>query len=289
MDECWKPCSINTSYYVSNYGRFKNLSGNINIRKPHSTGYIRVYISGIGHKPLHVLVATEFIPNSSSDKTMVNHIDGVKTNNNILNLEWVTPKENCLKRVNKTHRIEKNNYRFSNVNAEEWKELNYNGFSVKASTLGRIELPSGYKTRGSLSSDGYLNINLRNSTAAIQKMFRVHRIICTAFHGEPITEDLVVNHKDYNKTNNNPENLEWVTNKENNNHGKLNKQKCIGHNRKKVHQYSIDKKELIATYDNITIASQLTGANRSAIVQMCNKWRGKIFNSVGGYYWEYSE
>lgn len=289
MEELWKTCSNNTLYHVSNYGRFKNLSGKVNERKPHSTGYIRVYIAGVGHKPLHVLVAKEFITNTSPDKTMVNHIDGVKINNHVSNLEWVTPQENCERKVNKVSNIQPNIYKFNNIHNEEWKSLNYNGVNIRASTLGRIELPSGYKTKGSLSSDGYLNVNIRDRMTTIQKMYRVHRIICTAFYGAPISEDLVVNHKDYDKTNNKPENLEWLTNKENNNHGKLNKQKVIGHNRKKVCQYTIDRKVLIATYDNITLASHLSGANRTAIVQMCNKWRGKTVNSVGGYYWKYLE
>lgn len=44
---------------------------------------------------------------------------------------------------------------------------------------------------------------------------RVHRIVATAFHGEPSDKELVVDHIDTNRANNRPENLRWVTKLEN--------------------------------------------------------------------------
>ncbi len=44
---------------------------------------------------------------------------------------------------------------------------------------------------------------------------RVHRIVATAFYGEPPTKEHVVDHIDTNKHNNRPENLRWVTRLEN--------------------------------------------------------------------------
>ena len=40
---------------------------------------------------------------------------------------------------------------------------------------------------------------------------RIHRIVSTAFHGEPPTKEHVVDHIDTNKQNNRPDNLRWVT------------------------------------------------------------------------------
>jgi hypothetical protein len=59
-------------------------------------GYLRVYLSllGVGRKfQIHRLVAGAFIGDGTGWE--VNHKDGVKTNNSIGNLEYVTHAENC--------------------------------------------------------------------------------------------------------------------------------------------------------------------------------------------------
>lgn len=44
---------------------------------------------------------------------------------------------------------------------------------------------------------------------------RVHRIVCWAYHGEPVGDRNVADHIDTNRCNNRPENLRWVTKLEN--------------------------------------------------------------------------
>lgn len=49
---------------------------------------------------IHTAVAKTFLGIPDNDNMQVNHIDGDKTNNNITNLEWVTPKENMKHAIN---------------------------------------------------------------------------------------------------------------------------------------------------------------------------------------------
>lgn len=44
---------------------------------------------------------------------------------------------------------------------------------------------------------------------------RVHQVVCTAFHGPEPEPHMVVDHKDTNRCNNRPENLQWLTRLEN--------------------------------------------------------------------------
>lgn len=97
--EVWKPIAdYQGRYYVSNYGRVKSLyKGNIRILKPRLFGtYLFVSFCVRGKKDypfIHRLVAENFLA-STCNKTHVNHVDGVKFNNFVSNLEWVTASEN---------------------------------------------------------------------------------------------------------------------------------------------------------------------------------------------------
>lgn len=60
-------------------------------------GYLTVKLCNNGkcqHKSIHRLVAEAYLPNLELKKE-VNHINGIKTNNNLYNLEWATRKENA--------------------------------------------------------------------------------------------------------------------------------------------------------------------------------------------------
>lgn len=63
---------------------------------PDTAGYPRVSLCYMGNEAnptLHKLVALAFIPNPDG-KPQINHINGIKTDCSIKNLEWVTAREN---------------------------------------------------------------------------------------------------------------------------------------------------------------------------------------------------
>lgn len=87
---------IETNYSVSDAGEIRNDSTNYLLKPAIQQGYAHVtlYINKKGKRvKIHRLVATAFIPNPEN-KPYVNHIDGMRSNNTIDNLEWVTASEN---------------------------------------------------------------------------------------------------------------------------------------------------------------------------------------------------
>lgn len=97
MNEIWKEC-INGRYLVSNLGNVKMNIPNKKHRKPYkaTTGYNVISIVESGKTKIysiHRLVANAFIENPLNKK-FVNHINGIKTDNKIENLEWCTRLEN---------------------------------------------------------------------------------------------------------------------------------------------------------------------------------------------------
>jgi len=96
MQEVWKDIvGYEESYQVSNLGNVRSIN---KILKPNLTkkGYYHVtlYSQGIPKTfKLHRIVAKHFIENPHN-KLEVNHIDGNKINNTVINLEWNTRKEN---------------------------------------------------------------------------------------------------------------------------------------------------------------------------------------------------
>lgn len=98
----WKTCEgkgyVFHKYKVNQYGEVKNVdTGKCLSLKPNDTGYVAVSLYITKHKSVrmsvHRLVGIAFIPNPEN-KPYINHIDHVRHNNRIDNLEWCTHNEN---------------------------------------------------------------------------------------------------------------------------------------------------------------------------------------------------
>lgn len=85
----------NPGYYINRKGEVFNSFGLKLKPGKHRQGYTNFKLNGKA-KYLHRLLAKAFIPNPDKDKVYINHIDGDVTNNELTNLEWVTPSENAV-------------------------------------------------------------------------------------------------------------------------------------------------------------------------------------------------
>lgn len=78
------------------YGLMKKKGRILNINKVNSHGYLKATLtknSKTKTYSVHRLVAEAFIPNPSN-YPQVNHINGIKSDNRIENLEWITNRDN---------------------------------------------------------------------------------------------------------------------------------------------------------------------------------------------------
>lgn len=87
---------------------------------------------------------------------------------------------------------------------EIWKPVPF-ALNYQASSLGNILSPRGKLLHPSLNHRDYLVCDLN------KRQYRVNRIICTTFHGDPPTREHHAAHKDSDQLNNREDNLYWAT------------------------------------------------------------------------------
>jgi hypothetical protein len=175
------------------------------------------------------------------------------------------------------------NYKWEYFNSEEiiineiWKEIPYqiiSKYGYQVSNQGRFKNNNIIKEKFS-TTHGYIRLSINH------KSYLLHRLILLTFLENPENKEQV-NHKDGNKTNNNLENLEWVTCRENNIHKiKTGLSNCT----KKIIQYD-NKMKYMNTYNSIVECALDNNISASCISNNCT---GKTLNTKIGYYFRYAD
>lgn len=122
MDTHTYIAGTNNKYAITADGKvisYKRAAAKLMRPTIHHKGYYKIRIDGKQYF-LHRLVAKTFIPNPDN-KPQVNHINGIKTDNRVENLEWVTASENTLHGWN-NKLMDSTKYNYSN-NASRMKIL----------------------------------------------------------------------------------------------------------------------------------------------------------------------
>lgn len=144
---------------------------------------------------------------------------------------------------------------------------------------GRLRRCDGKIMKQHVNAQGYMSVRLTNEDKE-SKLELVHRLVLSSFE-ENIDDELVVNHIDGNKINNNLDNLEWTTYSENNQHAY---DMDLKKNKRKVVMYDL-KGNILKTFDSIHSAERETGISYKNIQSVCKNRR----IVAGGYKWSYIE
>ena len=164
IDEVWRDIpGYENLYQVSDIGNIRSLgNGSSPNSKPRllnlkheSNGYIRICLQKNGKRKylcVHRLVGFAFI-NNPEDKPCINHIDYVRSNNIVSNLEWCTYSENA---YHSSENLSRKGTQNGCCKLKEHQVIEIRD-KYKNSSLNQVELSGQYNVSASLISQIVLN------------------------------------------------------------------------------------------------------------------------------------
>lgn len=166
------------------------------------------------------------------------------------------------------------------VEKETWITIEHHD-NYEVSDLGNVR---NKKSKSLLKpfvlNNKYLKVTLSKNGKA--KQFFIHRLVAEAFIPNPNNLPQVNHIKEFEKTNNCVENLEWCNHSYNQNYGTRNA-RVSEKLRKKIIQYDLND-NYIKAFNSLAEASKQTGIFEGNISYVANDKR----KSAGGYKWRYA-
>ena len=144
-----------------------------------------------------------------------------------------------------------------------------------ASADGKIKSPKAYITSGGSTASGYLIVTIG------KHVYRVHRLIATAFLSPPSDKHNIVNHINGIRHDNRIENLEYVTPSGNTQHAI---DTGLMKARKAVKKYTLAR-EFLGEFPSVLDAGNSIGERKSPLISMCCKGKRR---SAYGFLWRFS-
>ena len=161
-----------------------------------------------------------------------------------------------------------------------WKKFIYEGQETdySVSTEGEVRKDTTNYILSQSSQQDYKFVGLIINGK--QKRMRVHRMVALTFIDNPDNKPYV-NHINGNRSDNNVENLEWVTPSENTQHA-VNTGLFKSGRTRAVIQYNLNGEQM-ATFESAAEAARQTGGSQSKITMCCRRQR----DSANDYQWRY--
>lgn len=171
IEEIWLAIKDYEGFYeISNLGRVRNYkTGRLLRLNKQKCGYIRVGLRKKGSKQIkylvHRLVAQAFISNPYN-KEEVNHLSGIRDQNNVGNLEWVTREEN-------QQHSWKNLGRVSNAKGKTGQNNTLSMAVIKMDINGKFLCE--YESMNDASKEGFSVNAIANCCRGIYKQHKGHK------------------------------------------------------------------------------------------------------------------